>query len=76
MVGNRVYDESKVALVAGAVAGIGLALTGASTWFASTASLFTWGIGLPMTAAGLLTRYLPQLRAQWAAFWQQREQQG
>ena len=68
-VGVRVYDESKVALAAGALAAAAVAATGALGGLGSWTAL-TWGVALPMILAGSLAHWLPRLRSDFQAFWQ------
>ena len=72
--GQRAYDESKTAVLAGAAAGAGILLSQGTAVFA-LASTWIWGIALPMTVAGVATHYLAHLRASWTQFWQQKEKE-
>ena len=72
--GVRAYDESKIALAAGALGAAAVALTGALGGLASWAAL-GWGVAAPMVLAGSLAHWLPRLRADFAAFWQRTQRQ-
>ena len=72
--GVRAYDESKIALAAGALGAAAVALTGALGGLGSWAAL-GWGVAAPMVLAGSLAHWLPRLRADFAAFWQRTQRQ-
>jgi hypothetical protein len=73
-VGVRVYDESKVALAAGALGAAAVAATGALGGLASWAAL-GWCVALPMVLAGGFAHWLPRLRGDVATYWQRMQRQ-
>ena len=73
-VGVRVYDESKVALAAGALGAAAVAATGALGGLASWAAL-GWCVALPMVLAGSFAHWLPKLRGDVATYWQRMQRQ-
>ena len=72
--GVRVYDESKIALAAGALGAAAVAFTGALGGLGSWAAL-AWGVAAPMVLAGSIAHWLPRLRSDFAAFWQRTQRQ-
>ena len=56
--GVRAYDESKIALAAGALGAAAVALTGALGGLSSWAAL-AWGVAAPMVLAGSIAHWLP-----------------
>lgn len=71
--GSRALDETRVGIVAGAVGGVAVAVSGLYATL-TAAQVWWFGIAAPAVVAGFAARYYTHLRRSWNEYWMRQEQ--